>query len=42
VVQEDGKVHMGTTFVFSLFNGLSKGDAAVVEDDKFLLERSNR
>jgi hypothetical protein len=40
VVQEDGKVHLETTFVSSLFKGLSKRDEAVVEDDKFLLEWS--
>jgi hypothetical protein len=38
-VQEDGKAHLETTFVSSLFNDLSKRDAAVVLDDKFLIER---
>jgi hypothetical protein len=31
---------MEITFVSSLFKGLSKRDVAVVEDDKFLMERS--
>jgi hypothetical protein len=39
VVREDGKIHLETTFVSSLFKGLSKGDDAVVLDDKFLVER---
>jgi hypothetical protein len=42
VVQEDGKVHMETTSVSSLFKGLSKRDAAVIEDDSFLIERSKQ
>jgi hypothetical protein len=40
VVREDGKVHFETTFVSSLFNGMSKRDVVVVEDDNFLLKRS--
>jgi hypothetical protein len=32
MVWEDGKVHMETTFVSSLFKGLSKRDVVVVED----------
>jgi hypothetical protein len=40
VVREDGKVHLETTFVSFLFKGLSKRDVVVVEDDKFILERS--
>jgi hypothetical protein len=39
MIQEDGKVHLETIFVSSLFKGLSKRDVAVVEDDKFLIER---
>jgi hypothetical protein len=39
-VQEDGKVHLQTIFVSSLFKGLSKRDVAVVQDHKFLIERS--
>jgi hypothetical protein len=39
MIQEDGKVHLKTIFVSSLFKGLSKRDVAVVEDDKFLIER---
>jgi hypothetical protein len=31
-----------TTFVSSLFQGLSKRDVAVVEGDKFLIERSKQ
>jgi hypothetical protein len=42
LVREDGKVHLETTFVSSLFKGLSKRDVAVVEDDKFLIERSKQ
>jgi hypothetical protein len=42
VVREDGKVHLETTFVSSLFKGLSKRDVAVIEDDKFLVERSKQ
>jgi hypothetical protein len=42
VVQEDGKVHLETTFISFLFKGLSKRDAAVVEDDKFLVEMSKQ
>jgi hypothetical protein len=38
-IHEDGKVHLETTFVSSLFKGLYKRDAAVVLDDKFLVER---
>jgi hypothetical protein len=40
VVRKDGKVHLETTFIYSLFKGLSKRDVVVVEDDKFLIERS--
>jgi hypothetical protein len=40
VVRKDGKVHLERTFISSLFKRLSKRDAAVVEDDKFLVERS--
>jgi hypothetical protein len=39
VVWEDGKLHLERTFISSLFKGLSKRDAAIVEDDKFLVER---
>jgi hypothetical protein len=39
---EDDKVHLETTFVSSLFEGLSKRDAVVVKDDKFLIERSKQ
>jgi hypothetical protein len=42
VVQEDGKVHLETIFVSSLFKDLSNRDVAIVEDDKFLLERSKQ
>jgi hypothetical protein len=42
VVWEDGKVHLKTTFVSSLFKGLYKRDVVVVEDDKFLVERSKQ
>jgi hypothetical protein len=42
LVQEDGKVHLETTFVYSLFKGLPKRDVADVEDDKFLIERSKQ
>ena len=42
MVWEDGKVHLETTFVSSLFKGLSKRDVAVVEDDKFFVERSKQ
>jgi hypothetical protein len=42
MIREDGKVHLETTFVSSLFKGLSKRDAAVVEDDKFLIEMSKQ
>jgi hypothetical protein len=42
VVWEDGKVHLETTFVSFLFKCLSKRDAAVVQDDKFLIERSKQ
>jgi hypothetical protein len=42
MVQEDGKVHLKITFVYSLFKCLSKRDVAVVEDDKFLIERSKQ
>jgi hypothetical protein len=42
VVWVDGKVHLETTFVSSFFKGLSKRDATVVEDDKFLIERSKQ
>jgi hypothetical protein len=42
LVREDGKVHLETTFVSSLFKGLSKRDAAIVEDDKFLIEGSKQ
>jgi hypothetical protein len=42
MVPEDGKVHLETTFVSSLFKGLPKRDAAVVEDNKFLVERSKQ
>jgi hypothetical protein len=38
-VREDGKVHLETTFISSLFKGLSKRDVAVVLDDKLLIER---
>jgi hypothetical protein len=41
-VQEDGKVHMETIFVSSLFKGLSKRDDAVVLDHKFLVERGKQ
>jgi hypothetical protein len=36
------KVRLETIFVSSLFKGLSKRDATVVEHDKFLLERSKQ
>jgi hypothetical protein len=39
MVWEDGKVHLETIFVSSLFKGLSKRDDAVVQGDKFLVER---
>jgi hypothetical protein len=39
MVREDGKVHLETIFVSSLFKGLSKRDDAVVQGDKFLVER---
>jgi hypothetical protein len=42
MVWEDGIVHLETTFVSSLFKGLSNRDAAVVEDNRFLLERSKQ
>jgi uridine kinase len=42
VVREDGKIHLETTFVSSLFKDLSNRDAAVVQDDKFLVERSKQ
>jgi hypothetical protein len=42
MVQEDGKIHLETTFVSSLFKGLSNRDVAVVEEDKFLIERSKQ
>jgi hypothetical protein len=41
-VPEDGKVHLETTFVSSLFKGLSKRDVVIVQDDKFLVERSKQ
>jgi hypothetical protein len=41
-VQENGKVHLETTFISSLFKGLSKRDVAVVQDDKFLIEGSKQ
>jgi hypothetical protein len=37
-IREDGKIHMETTFVSSLFKGLSKRDVVVVQDNKFLVE----
>jgi hypothetical protein len=37
MVREHGKVHLETTFVSSLFKGLPKRDAAIVQDDKFLI-----
>jgi hypothetical protein len=40
VVRQDGKVHLKTTFVSSMFKCLFRRDAAVVEDNKFLIERS--
>jgi hypothetical protein len=42
MVREDGKVHMETTFVSSLFKGLSNRDAAAIEEDKFLIKRSKQ
>jgi hypothetical protein len=42
MVQEDGKIHLETTFVSSLFKVLSNRDVAVVEEDKFLIERSKQ
>jgi hypothetical protein len=40
MVREDGKVHLETTFVSSLFKVLCKRDVVVVEEVKFLMERS--
>jgi hypothetical protein len=37
-----GSQYLETTFVSSSFKGLSKRNAAVVEDDKFLIERSKQ
>jgi hypothetical protein len=42
VVREDAEVHLETIFVSSVFKGLSKRDVAVLEDDKFLVERSKQ
>jgi uridine kinase len=42
MVQENGKVHLETTFVSSLFKGLSNRDAAVVQEDRFFIERSKQ
>jgi hypothetical protein len=42
VVREDGKVHLETIFISSLFRGLSKRDVVVVEDNKFLIEKSKQ
>jgi hypothetical protein len=42
VVWEDDKVHLEITFVSFLFKDLSKRDATIVEDDKFLIERSKQ
>jgi hypothetical protein len=39
MVREDGKVHLETTFVSSLFKGLSNRHATTVEEDKFLIKR---
>jgi hypothetical protein len=40
MVREDGKVHLETTFVSSLFKCLSNRDTAAVEEHKFLIKRS--
>jgi hypothetical protein len=42
MVWEDGKVHLETTFVSSIFKGLSNQDATAVEEDKFLIKRSKQ
>jgi hypothetical protein len=42
VVRQDGKVHLKTTFVSSMFKCLFRRDAAVVEDNKFLIKRSKQ
>jgi hypothetical protein len=42
MVREDGKVYLDTTFISSSFKGLSKRDVAVVQDDKFFIERSKQ
>jgi hypothetical protein len=40
MVWEDGKVHLKTIFVSSLFKDLSNRDATTVKEDKFLIKRS--
>jgi hypothetical protein len=42
MVRDDGKVHLETTFVSSLFKGLSNRDVAAFEEDKFLIKRSKQ
>jgi hypothetical protein len=40
MVREDGKVHLETTFVSSLFKGLSNRDVMTIEEDTFLIKRT--
>jgi hypothetical protein len=40
MVREDGKVHLETTFVSSLFKGLSNLDVMTIEEDTFLIKRT--